>query len=239
MRWVIPNFLAVLAVSGFFSSVFTRPTADSEPLEGQSIGNDFGDAIARTNTDKPNDDGDAPDVHQEDLATALEAIHLEGHNHSIVSRGVKEENEVDQSFNSAWKERTFYRFIAAKDMGSKELAPDEIKNLAEKGYEKIKDRFYFNGNVIVSALFIPDVGVAVGSKPRGRGIVDEILDKSHKVSNKNKPVKDWFQRYWNQVNSRKISNPCGPVSKEDLYHAEDLVIIKGADEYLKKLKITE
>ncbi|KAE8156017.1 hypothetical protein BDV40DRAFT_306488 [Aspergillus tamarii] len=275
MRWIIPNLLAVLAVSGFFSSVFTRPTGDSEPLEGQSIGNDFVDefrsydapptyvrreiaeslpglsrhpnfethvgygATARTNTDKSNDDGDAPEVDQVNLASALEAIHLEGHNHSVVSRGVKEEDEVERSFKSAWKGQTFYCFIDAKDMGSKELAPHEIKNLAEKGYERIKDKFYFNGNVIVSALSIPGVGVAVGSKPRGTGVVDEILDKSHKVSGKNKSVKDWFQRYWIKVKSRKVSNLCGSISQEDLYHAEDLVMIKGADEYLKKQGIKE
>lgn len=62
------------------------------------------------------------------LASALEAIHLEGHNHSVVSRGVKEEDEVERSFKSAWKGQTFYCFIDAKDMGSKELAPHEIKN---------------------------------------------------------------------------------------------------------------
>ncbi|PIG88712.1 hypothetical protein AARAC_000562 [Aspergillus arachidicola] len=191
----------------------------------------------RPKADKPVDDADIPDVGQEGLATALEAIHLDSHNHSIVNRGEKEEKELSLFFGSRWQKETFYRFIPAKDMGSKNLKPNEVKDLAKKGYELIKDKFNFNGNVIVSALFIPDVGVAVGSKPRGTGVVKEMLDKSHKISSKNEFVGTWFEKYWDIVQARDLTHECNSVREEDLYHAEDLVIIKGADEYLKKLRI--
>ncbi|KAB8250648.1 hypothetical protein F9C07_11412 [Aspergillus flavus] len=192
--------------------------------------------VPRPNTDKPNDDADVPDVDQEDLATALEAIHLESHSPSIVSRGQKEEAELSSKFGSRWKGETFYYFIEAKDKNAKNFNANEIKSLAKKGYELIKDKFNFNGNVIVSALFIPEVGVAVGSKPRGTGVVEEILEKSHKTSGKNVFVGTWFERYWAFIDGRDLTHACDSVQQEDLYHAEDLVIIKGADEYLKKMR---
>ncbi|OGM48938.1 hypothetical protein ABOM_003213 [Aspergillus bombycis] len=117
--------------------------------------------------------------------------------------------------------------------------PNEIKGLAKKGYELIQDKFNFNGNVIVTALFIPDVGLAVGSKPRGTGMADELFMRSHKVSGKYDSVGSWFERYWELVDGRDITDSCSDVLPEDLLHAEDLVIIKGADEYLKKEKIRD
>lgn len=82
------------------------------------------------------------------------------------------------------------------------MDPAEIKALAEKGYNAIKDHYNFNGNVIVSALFIPSLGIAVGSKPCGMGVANELLEKSHRISNKPAPVSKWFQRYWELIETR-------------------------------------
>lgn len=116
------------------------------------------------------------------------------------------------------------------------MDPAEIKALAEKGYNAIKDRYNFNGNVIVSALFIPGLGVAVGSKPRGMGVANELLEKSHRISNKPAPVSEWFQRYWELIETRDSAD-C--KSTEDLLHAEDMTIIKGADKYLLRQSMKE
>ncbi|KJK62625.1 hypothetical protein P875_00095142 [Aspergillus parasiticus SU-1] len=194
--------------------------------------------VPRPNTDKTNDDADVPDVDQEDLATALEAIHLESHSPSIVSRGQKEEAELSSKFGTRWKGETFYHFIEAKDRNAKDLNANEIKSLAKKGYELIKDKFNFNGNVIVSALFIPNLGIAVGSKPRGNGIADELLGKSHIVGRRFDHVEVWFKKYWTIVYNREIiDDKCRKT--EDNLHAEDLVVIKAADEYLKQQKKSE
>lgn len=112
------------------------------------------------------------------------------------------------------------------------MDPSEIKALAEKGYNAIKDRYNFNGNVIVSALFIPNLSVAVGSKPRGIGVAGELLDTSHRISNKAAHVSEWFQRYWGLIENRECVSNYESESNEDLLHAEDVTIIKGADKYL-------
>ncbi|KAF7586409.1 hypothetical protein BBP40_008932 [Aspergillus hancockii] len=249
-------------ITGLFSGLSEQP--DLEANAGYSA---IPKRVLQLNIDKPNDNGEVSDVGREGLATAFEAIDLVvafpttscscslkksiflHHNQkhptlvsdkpSIVSRGEKEEKELSD-FKHVWKGETFYRFIAAKDMDLKNRAhfdPNEIKALAQKGYELIKDKFRLNGNVIVSALFIPDVGVAVGSKPRGTGIEDELLDKTHKVSGKYKHVSNWFDRYWNLVEPRQNLGVCDHNTKEDVLYAEDLVIIKGAEEYLKKQKV--
>lgn len=105
-----------------------------------------------------------------------------------------------------------------------------IYKLAEKGYNAIKDRYNFNGNMIISALVIPNLSVAVGSKPRGMGVADELLEKSGRISNKAVHVDEWFQSYWELIESRECVSNC--KSQEDLFHAEDVTIIKGADKYL-------
>ncbi|KAF5858050.1 hypothetical protein ETB97_004919 [Aspergillus alliaceus] len=195
--------------------------------------------IPHLNIDNPNGNGEVSDIDREGLATAFEAIDLASDKPSIVSRGEKEEKALSD-FKHVWKGETFYHFIAAKDMDPKNRAyfdQNEIKALAKKGYELIKDKFKFNGNVIVSALFIPGIGVAVGSKPRGDGIADILLDKTHRVGHSYQHVGEWFKRYWNLIQGRQTMDEECCKKREDLLHAEDLAVLKAADEYLNQQKL--
>ncbi|KAL8649528.1 MAG: hypothetical protein Q9210_004347, partial [Variospora velana] len=67
-----------------------------------------------------------------------------------------------------WNETrtTFYTFVPLRQ---ETMCEDDIIAYARAGFNQIRDRHNWNGIIMVSALFVPNIGVLVGSKPRGFG----------------------------------------------------------------------
>jgi hypothetical protein len=116
--------------------------------------------------------------------------------------------------------QTYYDFIEMK--GVKTLDKSIIEDYASQGYNQIKAQFQ-NEVVIVNAQFIPDIGVLVGSKPRGQSAVSSLL----KTADEKVPAWDAA------VEGREHSD--GNQDLENLLHAEDHTIIKGGEMYAKKM----
>ncbi|KAI9035148.1 uncharacterized protein KD926_004464 [Aspergillus affinis] len=228
--------------------VITVPSTGSheQPYFGASVGNRaILESALQLNATKPDDMEDLSVADGEDLTTVLQALDLTSHGHGLVSRGEKEEKEFNFQL---WNGQTYYDFIEATEMDPEtkvtkkkaKMHPNEIRELAKIGYDRIKSKHEFKGNVIVSALFIPNLGIAVDSKPRGTGVAAILLDTTHKIKGKKVYVEHWFQRYWDFIETRDIMNSAkDSTPREDLLHAEDLVIIKGADKFLTNQKILD
>ena len=126
-----------------------------------------------------------------------------------------------------WKGTTYTAFDPAKQPRMDEC---EVKRYAQRGYAQIENlQPSFNGIVLVSALFIPNLGVFVGSKPReARGNEDEVAGALYDKA------KEEFPPWLLFLEGRR--EPTGPSpSLTDYYHAEDQVLIDGGAAYYATL----
>ncbi|KAI4152047.1 MAG: hypothetical protein L6R39_001911 [Caloplaca ligustica] len=96
----------------------------------------------------------------------------------------------------------------------------ELMDYAKEGYDKIRNEPGINhGIIMVAALWIPRVGVIVGSKAReGPGANDTEVAKKLREN-----AAAWYPPYWSVVQGRT-----GPLGALDKWHAEDTAIVWGA-----------
>lgn len=111
------------------------------------------------------------------------------------------------------------------------MDPDEVVQYAHSGYSLIRSKHDFNDVIMVSALFIPHIGVFVGSKPRAewdkeKDVAAALLDKATREF----PL-------WNKaVEGRDNSSPEAKLI--DHFHSEDQVLIDGGAAYCKSRGLT-
>ncbi|KAI4195300.1 MAG: hypothetical protein LQ350_007281, partial [Teloschistes chrysophthalmus] len=119
-----------------------------------------------------------------------------------------------------WKGATYTGFVAARQSS---MTPTDVEKYAERGWQQIKDGNNWHGIIMVSALFVPEVDVFIGSQPHGHGgtsirDVNEAIYK--RLKNKSR---SWAQlvtgvRKFTSANSEHLHS----------YHASDLVVMAAA-----------
>ncbi|KAI4271043.1 MAG: hypothetical protein LQ337_006294 [Flavoplaca oasis] len=109
------------------------------------------------------------------------------------------------------------------------MHPDCLMAYAKKGFEQVeKGGLYQYGVILISALFVPGVGVLVGSKPRENIPVDP---SPLTVAEHFRNAAAEFPFYALEINRRTSTDPkAKPI---DLWHSEDNVFLHGAEEYCK------
>ncbi|KAL9033815.1 MAG: hypothetical protein Q9180_005749, partial [Flavoplaca navasiana] len=107
----------------------------------------------------------------------------------------------------------------------------ELKEYAVVGYNQIRNKPNINGIVIVAALWIPKVGVVVGSKPRAAPGPGTETQRSNAVAAQMADIAEsWFPAYWNLVRHRYHRDP-RRQGEIDKWHAEDIALIMGGYEW--------
>lgn len=127
-----------------------------------------------------------------------------------------------------WVGSTYYGFVEVK---VKTMENCQVEEYAKRGYDLIKDKHDWNGVVMVSALFVPDIGVFVGSKPRGV----TTQDKRNVVEALKKKIKDKFPRWDVAAEGREHSDP--QAGEIDKFHSEDKALIDGGAKFYEIMKV--
>ncbi|KAL8830858.1 MAG: hypothetical protein Q9170_005541 [Blastenia crenularia] len=106
----------------------------------------------------------------------------------------------------------------------------ELAQFASAGYNQISSLPGINnGAIIVAALWIQDIGVVVGSKPRpGPGHFTTQTQRGDAVAAELwRLVHEWFPAYLHANNGREHFDPT-KQTRLDLWHAEDVALVFGA-----------
>ena len=134
---------------------------------------------------------------------------------------------VNQLHMSRWKGNTYTAFDPVRQPI---MNPCVVRRYAERGYVQINNlQPSFRGVVLVSALFIPNLGVFVGSKPRGaNGNEAEVTRALYDKASQEFPP-------WPIFTEGRREPTASTPSASDYYHAEDQVLIDGGAAYYATL----
>ncbi|KAL8879057.1 MAG: hypothetical protein Q9198_003258, partial [Flavoplaca austrocitrina] len=103
----------------------------------------------------------------------------------------------------------------------------ELKEYAVAAYNQIRNKPNINGIIIVAALWLPNVGVVVGSKPRAAPGPGTEIQRSNAVSAGLADIaQSYFPAYWDLVTNRYHRDP-RRQGEIDKWHAEDVALIMG------------
>ncbi|KAL8747664.1 MAG: hypothetical protein Q9184_007571 [Pyrenodesmia sp. 2 TL-2023] len=131
-----------------------------------------------------------------------------------------------------WMGTTFHGSVSAKQP---RMCEADVRAYAEQGYNQIRHLNGWNGVVMVSALFVPDIGVFVASKPRGINDVNakEVVAKFQQEARQKFPA-------WEVATTgREILDPEASGELIEYLHSEDLALIDGGDGYCRARKVQD
>lgn len=116
--------------------------------------------------------------------------------------------------------RTYYGWVN-HDVAT--MTEEQIAEYAKAGYDKISANF--DGVVLVTALFIPHLGLSIASKPRSK-------DAAHAISTLGvEQCEAWFD----QVKDRSTTEPTTQENLvEKILHSEDHAVVKGGIKLAEK-----
>ncbi|KAI9660948.1 MAG: hypothetical protein M1821_009275 [Bathelium mastoideum] len=97
--------------------------------------------------------------------------------------------------------------------------------VAFRAYESLKQEF--EGNVILTAIFIPKVAIIIQTKVHSPQAATEIINMA------NEHVKRWYKKVYEP---RREANPTLAIEK--LIHAEDGAVVRGGNAYAKSFGLT-
>lgn len=171
-----------------------------------------------------------PPPEEEDEDDKKDACEKRDHNR----RGRLLRRDLSNLSMQRWKGTTYQGFVEVK---VKTMEHCDLVEYAKEGYRQIKDKSNFNGIVVVSALFVPDIGVFVASKPRAarpweeKEVADALLGKASEkfpaweVAVEGREPHDWTK-----------PEPPKPIS---LLHAEDKALIDGGAKYCEVMRVAD
>ena len=116
--------------------------------------------------------------------------------------------------------RTYYGWVS-HDVAT--MGEEQIAEYAKAGYDKIQVNF--DGVVLVTALFIPNLGLSIASKPRSKDAANAISTLG------TAQCEAWFD----QVKDRSTTEATTQENQvEKLLHSEDHAVVKGGVKLAEK-----
>ncbi|KAI4176196.1 MAG: hypothetical protein LQ346_007938 [Caloplaca aetnensis] len=133
---------------------------------------------------------------------------------------------------SNWSGTTFHGSVTVRQA---RMCEADVRAYAERGYNQIRNLNGWNGVVMVSALFVPDVGVFVASKPRGINAVNDqevVAEFQRRVSRE-------FPAWDVATTGREIQDPTESVKLIEYLHSEDLALLDGGNAYCRARNVRD
>ncbi len=151
-------------------------------------------------------------------------------------RGKRSADLVERSPNKLrmgnWLGTTFYGSVTVRQA---RMCEADVRVYAERGYNQTRNLNGWNGVVMVSALFVPDVGVFVASKPRG---INEVNDKEVVAKFQARVSRD-FPAWDVASTGREIQDPTASGKLIEYLHSEDLALLEGGNAYCQAMKVRD